>query len=387
MVSRTIAPIVLCLLIDVIAIGSVGCFLEAMDKRTISFKVSGNPPEQGKTKEWNCMRDTSVDVNCTSRRAWCFQETLLSPRSIYFERSQLYWRCRTYDANESFPRGIDHPYKPLKATVTQHNMGLEDSLDVWADLIEQYSKGSLTRWSDRLVALTGIAELFGERIALPERDTQGSDTREQNYLAGLWRPNLEIFMLWYSVAPDKRRQLLSFPSWSWASCCGEVCLPRLWGGDYSTAITVLDANTTLESENPFGSVSSGILRLRCNAPVRVKLEYAEDSRKHSIYLENFESYIWVYFDLKSSEDEEAFLVHGYTMRHKFDVEQLRHRGLLLQQTAIDGTFRRVGIYQFFSRVGKYCELSPEGQLELKDEFSARSFLFERQDDQQIISIE
>lgn len=386
MVSRTIAPTVLCLLIDAIAIGSVGCFFEAKDKRAISFKVSGNLPEQGKTKEWNCTLDTSFDVNCTSRRAWCFQETLLSPRSIYFERSQLYWRCRTYDANESFPRGIDTPYEPLKATATQRNMGLEDFLDVWAGLINQYSKGSLTRWSDRLVALTGIAELFGERIALPERDTQGSDTREQNYLAGLWKPNLEISMLWCSVAPDEERQLLPFPSWSWASCCGAVYLPEIRWGDYSTAITVLDANTTLESENSFGSVSSGILRLQCNAPVRVKLEYDEDSKEHSICFESFQLTIEVWLDFKSSEDEEAFLVHAFTFRSNYDAK-LEHRGLLLQQTAIDGTFRRVGIYEIFSDVGECCELGPEGQLELKDEFSAFSFLFERQDEQQIISIE
>ncbi|KAI2474515.1 HET domain containing protein [Pyrenophora tritici-repentis] len=40
------------------------------------------------------------------RRAWVFQERLLSPRIIHFGKEQLFWECHTSNACETFPDGL-----------------------------------------------------------------------------------------------------------------------------------------------------------------------------------------------------------------------------------------------------------------------------------------
>lgn len=41
-----------------------------------------------------------------ARRAWCFQERLLSTRMLYFARKQIYWECLAQTACESLPIGL-----------------------------------------------------------------------------------------------------------------------------------------------------------------------------------------------------------------------------------------------------------------------------------------
>lgn len=365
------------------SIGSGGCFFEAVDKKPYGFKISGTLRDESESKLWNCTQVTGYESGYTAERAWCFQETLLSPRSVYFERGQLYWRCRTYEANESFPQGIDHLYTPLKATTTSRDMDSTKFLNAWAELIERYSSGSLTNWSDRLVALTGIAELFGNKSAASEIVTTAG-SHNKTYLAGLWRSNLEVFLVWRSILRDPNRQLLSYPSWSWASSSGEIILPRISERDLILSITVLEADTTLESSNTFGSVSTGFVRLRCNAPVEVKLEYYGHGR-HKIYFDGLDIQDWLSLDFNSSEDEEAFIVLAYTE----DVSghgMFRHQGLLLKKREVDGKFWRIGSYMFNARQGIHYDVGAGGQFRIKDEFGALSYLFERSNEQQIIEI-
>lgn len=150
-----------------------------------------------------------------SQRAWVLQERILAPRSVYFCESQLFWECREQQACELFPTSIPRDFmtdvnetelidavsvKAFEAAVKKcrgtstlvANEGSEPSssrarydyaYQVWNDVLQLYAKCSLTKPSDKLVAISGLAKDFALAIG-------------DEYLAGLWRRNLVNGLLW-----------------------------------------------------------------------------------------------------------------------------------------------------------------------------------------------
>ena len=127
----------------------------------------------------------------------------------------------------------------------------------WYDAVADYTRRSLTKSEDKLVAFGGIAEAF-QRIF-------GCD-----YLAGHWRDTLLADLLWqkYADTDMKRPNVYRAPSWSWAAVDGSVMPGRFDGGARlgdSTA-EVLRCEVTLKHPQlPFGEVTSGVLILRAPA--------------------------------------------------------------------------------------------------------------------------
>jgi hypothetical protein len=76
----------------------------------------------------------------------------------------------------------------------------------WDSILNSYSNASLAFPSDKLVALSGIVKYLSKK---------GLGA----YVAGLWRDNLELQLLWdtyggkYGTRPSPYRA----PSWSWAA--------------------------------------------------------------------------------------------------------------------------------------------------------------------------
>jgi hypothetical protein len=143
---------------------------------------------------------------------------------------QLFWECTTLRACEAFPLRTEVPTRPeyvdaairnIKVDLQTENGSQERCLHrCWCSVVRCYSQTELTKPSDRLIALKGIANGMASRF-------QHSPT---DYLAGLWKPSIALQLLWarqsksYSDADEKlaRRLALHFPSWSWASCPGET---------------------------------------------------------------------------------------------------------------------------------------------------------------------
>lgn len=115
------------------------------------------------------------------------------------------WRIGKQEkANESFePR----PIRGMSTTQYQ-----------WCSSVEIYSKCSLTYSKDKLVAISGIAKMLIVEM--------GCD-----YLAGLWRRDLEHQLLWKIRSPCHavNRDGTRGPSWTWASVDGAVKIPD-WHG-------------------------------------------------------------------------------------------------------------------------------------------------------------
>ena len=78
----------------------------------------------------------------------------------------------------------------------------------WYEMVEQYSTRRLTKTSDKLMAIAGVAALIQQ-------------TTKLTFVAGLWKEALEFNLLW-STTPTESRSNRPLPSWSWASIDGEV---------------------------------------------------------------------------------------------------------------------------------------------------------------------
>ncbi|ORY06010.1 heterokaryon incompatibility protein-domain-containing protein [Clohesyomyces aquaticus] len=166
-------------------------------------------------------------------RGWVFQERMLSPRLLHFTRSQIFWDCSTLSACEAFPTGIPY-HLDQHASVDRHWRARLQSTSLdsltpslsggpnddspetfWRTAVQKYTACALTNQLDKTVAIWSVAKLV--RDLLPSSETYG---------AGLWSTKLEEQLAWHvaTCEPSKRLADLQtgWPSWSWASVCGEV---------------------------------------------------------------------------------------------------------------------------------------------------------------------
>ncbi|KAI1130738.1 heterokaryon incompatibility protein-domain-containing protein [Nemania abortiva] len=159
-----------------------------------------------------------------STRAWTLQEERLSPRILYWTPQQMYWSCATRTATESSPsqrkrltigEAPDTTQAFLQASFEGINLHL-----YWKDIVEDYTKRSLTNTEDRFPALSGLAAKyqFGGNI----------------YLAGLWQQTIAEDLAWrveISVPQNRlEERARDIPSWSWASLptCTPIKMSRNW---------------------------------------------------------------------------------------------------------------------------------------------------------------
>lgn len=132
--------------------------------------------------------------NCTifthlASRAWCFQERLLAPRTLHFSKTDMFWECYEKDACGLYPNGLpqclcEHRRYQKKAPLAS----------IWFEIMEMYSAAKLTVASDKLIALSGLAYAV---------QTETGD----DYVAGMWRKDLESQLLWRSYGDGLWRPL------------------------------------------------------------------------------------------------------------------------------------------------------------------------------------
>jgi hypothetical protein len=196
-----------------------------------------------------------------NRRAWAFQERILSPRVLHFSRNQLFWECRKLEACESYPRGLsrniwrDGPH--VKSIFGMEGLVMDDTyalpLGHWAWIVETFTRGALTVLSDKLVALAGIA-------------TEVQRLLKDDYLAGLWRRSLLDEMLWVVKDDDSfRPSIYRAPSWSWASVEGaisyDICTSARGSEIFFEEATVTDAQVT-GADVIHGQITAGFVILQ-----------------------------------------------------------------------------------------------------------------------------
>jgi hypothetical protein len=169
--------------------------------------------------EWElCARrkfDHDVDSLPLLQRGWVCQERLLSPRVLHFTGEEVVWECSAGvqcecggdDLEDKFDRmRIFDPEYVVVGPNSQHPA----PLDLWYSITSEYTALSLTRASDALPALSGIAKAFAEKIG-------------DEYVAGMWKSTLISNLLWFFKESGRRGGANNIalpwraPSWSWAS--------------------------------------------------------------------------------------------------------------------------------------------------------------------------
>lgn len=128
--------------------------------------------------------------------------------------------------------------------------------DAWQHVVEQYSKRELTVPSDKLPAISGIANKI--------KDVSGS-----SYVAGLWKENLASDLLWSaSHTPSTSVYALETyraPTCSWASLNTPI---SYYAPDtderetFRSTINLSSSSIALTGLNALGTVSSASLKLR-----------------------------------------------------------------------------------------------------------------------------
>ncbi|WQF89828.1 Putative heterokaryon incompatibility [Colletotrichum destructivum] len=221
-------------------------------------------------------------------RAWCLQERLLSRRIIHCNYGEMAFDCGNGYSCEcggkqhySWHNVIDlsGTYTPLRsrskylALLKNHTTasstaivtkdGKIDPYERWHRVVSEYTCLNLTKTSDMLPALSGLAHETAELLY-------------DEFLAGLWSKNIEQDLMWRVVTvADWRHQRENIlkrgwiaPSWSWAST-GSGCkvgFPVFHGAevlDYKTPGIAKSAKVTCPpgGADPFGPVSYGLLRV------------------------------------------------------------------------------------------------------------------------------
>ncbi|PMD40262.1 hypothetical protein L207DRAFT_582480 [Hyaloscypha variabilis F] len=186
------------------------------------------------------------------RRGWTFQDRLLPTRTIHFTTTQIFWECYETFACECLSEII--PDDIIEFVESFHKEPIDISM--WGWIVQIYSTRDLTKSSDKLVAISGLARKIQEQTHV-------------EYLAGLWRNGLELQLCWSRWDPLDNPLDEDFPyrapTWSWASQRGGVALP--WRSKYSESchlyVNVLEVKTTPLGQDPLGGIADGYLNINC----------------------------------------------------------------------------------------------------------------------------
>lgn len=207
-------------------------------------------------------------------RGWTLQERLLATRVLHITPNEVIWECKTEACCECYFLD-DHrcSWKTNFDRMLRKGPSSDELAAEWRQLVRKYTDRSLSRDSDRLLAISGLAQQCNHPDLGP-------------YRAGIWGNYLLQMILWFknteAGGPKGHRRPASYiaPTWSWASLIGYVDWNH--SGLISTTdfvADIIDSTCETDPENPFGAVSKGHLVVSSpylTATVRIDREKLEE---------------------------------------------------------------------------------------------------------------
>jgi Heterokaryon incompatibility protein (HET) len=326
------------------------------------------------------------------KRAWCFQERLISRRVLHFTRNELVFECGEglrCECSRILQHGYGNRLKALYRMTLRHSSiasskdaeikmaanhtsnlqlttfklalqphGENSSTRFWDLLVTDYASKELTYDTDILVALSATARRLSVSFG--------------TYLAGLWEYTLPVGLLWASApaAPlirCHRPKEYTAPTFSWASRLGPLSF-KLLMEHYTTDCAVLDAKCTPKCVDNFGAVAAGFVKLagRVTEATFGGLTYQSQGRVAGVVRKDSETEM---FDPDTVEDEDiqtgtclyCFQICSFPdVKYYYDENGTRHppwdpnseevkkaiwyaNALVLRIVAPPTTFERIGI--------------------------------------------
>ncbi|TGO16706.1 hypothetical protein BTUL_0025g00620 [Botrytis tulipae] len=309
-------------------------------------------------------------------RSWVVQERLLSPRVLHFSGRQLYWECTELQASESSPFGL-HEYEQANfktlspyqhqdkyltdlnsepETPSQERQRLTRGFLIWRSVLPAYTRGKLSKGSDRLIAISAIA-----------RELQ--PLMRCRYLAGLWEINLISQLAWHRDRGDSVLPSMVYraPSWSWASVDGHIMLASTY--DYTSddpLVEILEAVIDLVSEDEFGQVQGGYLNLLGQTIDLEVLDKEEKFRLQKVLFNGESNFATIVIDTHTAKTSTNQLC-CLPLRLYFPSSILKIEGLILE--CVDVTkneYRRVGLLDYTKIIP--IETGHTGKVSIEDPF-------------------
>ena len=214
-------------------------------------------------------------------RGWTFQEKYLSPRTLSFSKTEMYWTCASKTASEGLPMGLiplnnksdfDRYIKMDANGNFSSRVHMRQRFQWWYQTMEIYSHRTFTHESDRLIALAGLASRF--------------QTLGDEFLYGLWKSDLAHGLAWRLSAENEETATdtsLTSPitSWSWASRPGKL----ITYSDNENDGIVMECNESITSTYVNGkSLSVTFFEVLSVDPMPLAIKLAASSTRPSLRL-------------------------------------------------------------------------------------------------------
>ena len=206
----------------------------------------------------------NVERSPINTRAWILQERALSPRILHYGKEQIFWECRSFELSEDgsiHSRGLsglqrgfgaklwmltDSDHGPRTSDARYENMIRFE----WQTLVEVYTKRNLTKPSDKLPAISGLAH----RVPAIFRT---------KYCAGLWESGVRHSLDWIASNPSEPLEEYRAPSWSWAAVDSKVSFTDERSLNEKTPVFAFEkVDVELLSEDEYGQIKSASLTVR-----------------------------------------------------------------------------------------------------------------------------
>lgn len=170
--------------------------------------------------EWNSV-ESETDASAWISRGWTFQEGLLSARTLYFGNNGMRFECRGggwQDISSSNDVGTKAtsflPHSNVHTARSAEWDNRERIRSLWYQLVSQYVERKFTFETDRLLAISGVAQNIGRLL-----------NAEDEYVLGFWKNDLchgLSWRAWRGLLSSRKltwplTKSSSFPSWSWCS--------------------------------------------------------------------------------------------------------------------------------------------------------------------------
>ncbi|KAH8775892.1 heterokaryon incompatibility protein-domain-containing protein [Hyaloscypha finlandica] len=317
--------------------GTIGCFFDRGE--AWRCQVSITIGEQSLL--YDCVSNEMYRYNFADmplgRRGWALQERLLPSRTLHFTTTQILWECHQKTTCEVFPDAFPSALSSARVFFRKQPL----TRPMWPWIVERYSRCKLTYCKDKLFAISGLAR----NIQLQSKE---------QYVAGLWREDLELQLCWHKILDDEGPRYIPYtaPTWSWASIDGPIDFynrPKSLEREH-LSIRILKVKVGSAGLDSLGAVTSGCLDVSCDFLLHA--EIIEEGHRNAMLLDNVLLNVLVYFDYLAIINTPLFVLPIIGVGGVDGIV-----GLLLQQTARKrGEYERIGMFVFRDLNGDLAEM-------------------------------